>query len=302
MSITKKDYISRINIVLQHIDQNLDTDLSLEKIAIIANFSPFHFHRVFSEIVGETTSNYINRKRIERIASLLLNGSEIAITILAETYGFKSVSSFSRAFKKFYGISPKVFKENSKEEFSKIGKVISKNGQEYITFEKYICNITNIKNWTVMNTEIKVQEMPKLDLAYVKHVGAFNKIGDAYNKLFKWAIPNGLLGASKTITLYHDNPKVTPIAKVRQSACITISADIKVTGEINKTTIKKDKFAVGRFEINDVDFSKAWDSMFVWIAENGYFSKDGDYYEIYHNNYMEHPQKKFILDICIPVE
>lgn len=66
--------------------------------------------------------------------------------------------------------------------------------------------------------------------------------------------------------------------------------------------IAKGKFAVGRFEISDSEFEMAWDSMCVWVAENGYKSTDSDYYELYHNDHNEHPERKFILDICIPVE
>ncbi len=38
----------------------------------------------------------------------------------------------------------------------------------------------------------------------------------------------------------------------------------------------------------------------VWMAEKGYKTRNGDYYELYHNDHMQHPEKKFILDICIP--
>jgi len=46
-----KEYIHRINLALQFIDAQLDADLSLESVAAIAMYSPFHFHRIFKAVV-----------------------------------------------------------------------------------------------------------------------------------------------------------------------------------------------------------------------------------------------------------
>jgi len=300
----RNEYIGRINEVLNYIENNLDEELPLFEMAKIACFSPFHFHRIFSSMTGETINNYINRKRIEGIASSLMMGSEADLTDLSYKFGFKSPSSFSRSFKKYYGVSPSEFRKKIPSQFSKIGKVRSKNGKEELRFHEYICNIDNYLNWLKMNAKIEVKRMPSFNMVYMDHIGPFEQIGEVYNQLFRWAGPKGLLNDPKfkTITLYHDDPKVTNISKLRQSAGITISKDIEVDGKIGKLELDSDKFAVGRFEIGEKEFSQAWDSMCVWVAENGYKSKDGDYYELYHNDHTQHPEKKFILDICIPVE
>lgn len=300
----QKDYIGRINKVIDYVEGNLDKELSLTKLSRIACFSPFHFHRIFTMLTGETLNAFINRKRIEKTACVLMDDSDISFADVGFKYGFNSAASFSRAFKKFYGVSPTEFKNSKEHQFSKIGKVESKNGKSTVAFEQYICSINNIKNWIKMNAQIVVKEMPELMVAYVNHVGEFNQIGLAYEKLMRWAGPKGLLAGAnfKTATLYHDNPKVTDISKVRQSACITLGHEIKAEGEIGTRTIAKGKYAVGRFEITDREFGMAWDSMCVWVAENGYKSTDADYYELYHNDHNEHPERKFILDICIPVE
>ena len=65
-----KDYINRINLALNYIDDNLDTELSLESISKIAYYSPFHFHRIFKAVIGEPLNAYITRRRIEKAASV----------------------------------------------------------------------------------------------------------------------------------------------------------------------------------------------------------------------------------------
>lgn len=301
---TEKEYIQRINKVIDFIEQNLDQELPLYQLAELANYSPFHFHRVFSGITGEPLNTFINRIRLERVASSLLLGEKMPISELGFKYGFNNASSLSRAFKKFYGLSPSVFKEQGKEPFSKIGKAKSKNGQEYITFEKYICSINNIKKWISMNAQIEVKEMPALNLIGIKHMGKFDEIGLVYDRLMRWAGPVGLLNnpEMKAVTIYHDDPKVTELSKVRQSACITINQAVNTEGEVSKVSTDKGRYAVGRFEIQVNEFEQAWNSMGVWVAESGYENRDAAYYELYHNDHKTHPEQKFILDICIPVK
>jgi len=301
---TQKDYIGRINSVILYINTHLDEDLHLNQMAKIACFSAFHFHRIFTSVVGETLNNYINRKRIEKVASQMLQGSDEPLSNMAFTYGFKNASSFSRSFKKFYGLSPSEFKAQINEPFSKIGKTDSKNGQEKVMIEKYICDIDKHLNWLQMNTNIEVKQMPAIKMAYMDHIGAFDQIGTVYEKLFRWAGPKGLFANPefKTITLYHDDPKVTDIEKVRQSAGVTLNQDIQPEGEVGVMDVNAGKYAVGRFEVTGQEFGHAWDSMCIWVAEKGYKSIDGHYYELYHNDHTKHPEKKFIVDICIPVE
>jgi AraC family transcriptional regulator len=234
----KEDYIKRINNIFLFIDENLDQELNLETIANIGFYSPFHLHRIFKAITNETINEYITRKRIEKTALILLHKREITISELSLQYGFNSNSSFTRTFKKFYGISPTEFRKFNPNKFSKIGKVQSKNGQESEILEEYICNINNHKNWIKMKAKIEIKEMPKLDLAFITQIG-HNGMENAYDKLIKWAIPKGLLDNEnlKVVTIYHDSFKITEPDKVRMSACISLKEKVEVTGEIGLTQI-----------------------------------------------------------------
>ena len=64
---TLNDYKQRILRVLVHIQRNLDETTPLEELAAIAAFSPYHFHRVFRGMVGESVKEYIRRLRLERV-------------------------------------------------------------------------------------------------------------------------------------------------------------------------------------------------------------------------------------------
>ncbi|PXV58438.1 AraC family transcriptional regulator [Dysgonomonas alginatilytica] len=307
---SRQEYLARINKVLHYIDNHLDISLSLEKVAEVASFSPFHFHRIFTFFIGETPCDYIQRLRIEKAAWKLRNETLQTITEIAYTCGFGSVSLLSRTFRKYFNMTPTQFRETEQPVFSFDGKLFSKNGQMLRKNLKSdtdliddLC-IDNSNKLFFMQTKVEVKEMPEMKAVYCRHVGPFHLIGQAYEKLSKWATPRGLFitNVSKTATVTHDDPSITEIEKVRQSACLIVEREVEVDGEIGKMTIPRGKYAVGRFEITNEEFQQAWNTMCLWFTESGYQQGDGCTYELYHNDFTTHPEKRHIVDICIPVK
>lgn len=306
---SRQEYIARINRVTDYIDKNLHESLDLATVAEAAVFSPFHFHRIFTFMIGETPVDYIQRLRLEKSASLLRN-KEKTISDIACECGFGSISLFSRTFKKYFGITPTLFRKTEKPVFSKDGSYYDKNGQplrkNLKTFQKLPDDLCNVQSnqLVFMETKIEVKKMPDMNVIYCRHTGPFNQIGKAYEKVARWAIPRDLYqpGKTKTMTVTHDDPSVTKIDKVRQSACIVIDKDVKTEGEIGRMTVPGGKYAVGRFELGFTDFERAWNTMCLWFTESGYSQGDGCTYELYHNDYTQHPEQKHIVDICIPVK
>ncbi len=303
MNQYQKEYINRINRVWDYVEANLDKDLSLETLSEVALFSPFHFHRIFYAFTGETIKDFVNRKRVEKAASLLLNNPDESISNIAYYCGFNSPSVFCRNFKSRFGKSAQDFKKSILQKDSKNRQADSKNSQLPAFNPDYVCNVESLKN-IIMNKKIEIKEMPEMNLVYCRHMGDFSKIGEAYDKLMQWAGPRGLLNSpnTKTVTIYHDDPNITKIENVRQSACITVEGPVKTEGEFGNLKIEAGKYVVGSFEIDVTEFTDSWNSVCVWLSESGYQPDDRNSYEIYHNNHEEHPEKKFIVDICIPVK
>lgn len=71
MRAHRQEYERRINDVIDYISAHRGEDLRLDRLAAIAAFSPFHFHRVFKAVTGETIADFVQRLRLERAARAL---------------------------------------------------------------------------------------------------------------------------------------------------------------------------------------------------------------------------------------
>lgn len=105
------DYTRLINKTEDYIEINLDKRVTLSDVAKNVNFSEYHFHRLFSKYSSETLKQYITRIKMERSAIYLAVDSEVSIIEIAFKYGYNSSSSYNKAFKKKYGISPTEFRK-----------------------------------------------------------------------------------------------------------------------------------------------------------------------------------------------
>jgi len=302
---SRKIYIHRINRVVDYIDANLDGDHSLKTLAEVAHFSPYHFHRIFHALTGETINNYVKRIRLEAAGSRLLGDYNRPVSEVAMTCGFNSTEVFCRAFREHFGKSTSEFRKYHRERLRKNGQPDRKNGQSGPDSPRYISDeLLNQKRDVQMEKNVEVKEMPSMDLVYCRHVGPFDKIGGAYEKLFRWAGPRGLISfpKTKTLTVYHDDPNVVEIEKLRQSACITVDSEVKTEGEFGNMHLPGGKHAVGSFRITPDKFGEAWDAVCRWMADSGYQPADGYPFEYYPEEHTNTDPPVFTVDICVPVK
>ncbi len=160
-----------------------------------------------------------------------------------------------------------------------------------------------------LSTDVKVVERKAVKVVYVRNTGAY--AGDEslfhgmFEKLCKWAGPRELLSNPDTqwLTIYHDNPEITDENLQRISVCMTITDDIEGDGEIGTMTVAGGKYAVGQFELSSDEFGDAW--MYLcgeWLPESGYQAADIPAFELYLNDPEQHPEKKHIVEIYIPIK
>ena len=99
------DWLSAVTAAVQYIEAHLTEPITAEEIARAVYVSPFHFQRGFHLTCGCTVGEYIRGRRLY-LAALSLSAGEEKIIDAALRWGYESPEGFSRAFRKFHGVSP----------------------------------------------------------------------------------------------------------------------------------------------------------------------------------------------------
>lgn len=328
----QQGYWARINRAIDHIDAHLGEELKLEDIAAAAHFSPYHFHRLFKGMVGETVSQFVQRVRLDRAASQLLADPRKPITRIAMDCGYGSSAAFSRAFRSAHGVTPSEWRRrfetmhagdgspesNLSTQESKGSKTDRKNGKDQVGPEGYPGQERQAypqedprrsHMTTFEKLDVRVEDLPETHVAYVRHVGPYKGdealFKDLFNRLWTWAGPRNLINfpETKAIIVYHDHPDITEEDKLRTSVCITVPDDTKVSGEVGKMSLSAGTYAMARFELAGDEYEAAWEAVYgQWLPESGYQPVDKPAFELYLSGPDQHPEGKFVLDICVPVK
>lgn len=310
----REEYLSRVNRVQDYIEANLSEEFSLLKLSQIANFSVYHFHRIFSSMTGEPLFQYIQRVRLEKAAFLLLADPKKPVTQIAMECGFSNQASFARAFKKYFDTSASQLRMELDNQKSKNCKAESNTGKvssEILLYNSIIrkkqCRTGEIR--TDIPFSVEVKNIPEMHVVYVRYIGPYKK--DAalferlFKKLYKWAKARELIDFSQTkwLTLYHDNPELTDEHKLRISVCMTAPETVETDGEIGKLTIPGGKYAIGHFELGSDQYEDAWYALGgKWLPESGYQPDDRLSFELYPNNDENNSEEKHFVDIHIPIK
>jgi len=319
MTRTQREYIHRINRVMDYIDMHLGDPLPLETLAEVAAFSKYHFHRIFYALRGETPGQYIQRLRLNRAARLLLGNRDAPVTEVALDSGFTDGAAFSRAFRLAYGTSPSAFRIK----YRNLGTMDRKESTAEVSTRRYDNGISQSEGGRDMPQlqmepipaqSVTVVEKPEMTLAYVRHTGPYfgdtELFGRLFGVLYGWAQPRNLIHpeTTETIIIYHDDPSTVPEEKLRVSCCIAVPADTEVSGETGRMTLEAGTYAEARFTVDATQFGGAWNWVYgVWLPESGYQPDDKLCYEKYPPHGAGEmpdgsPERPFIVDICVPVK
>ena len=97
--------VERVQKSVEHIERHMFDALDNETLARESGFSLYHFQEMFREITGYTPSAYVHARRLTLAAEDLLNTNH-ALGVIAWDFGYESLPTFSRAFRRQYGVSP----------------------------------------------------------------------------------------------------------------------------------------------------------------------------------------------------
>jgi AraC family transcriptional regulator len=199
-------------------------------------------------------------------------------------------------------VSPSNFRRKSKGKYSKIIQLKSKNGKPITTFEDYVCPV-NQNNDKAMTSTIEVKPIEDIQTVGITCIGK-QQLAPTINRLLEWSGQKGLLRQPdfKIATIFYDSFKITAQENVRMTACLLVNEPMKTDGEVTSITINSGTYIIGHYEIGIHEFPITWMNLFKWMNANGYKKRDEPPFEIYHNDFNQHPEQKCTVDFYIPVE
>lgn len=273
-------YERRILRVLSHIHDNLGGDLSLEAMAKVACMSPFHWHRVFYGITGETLANCIRRIRMDRATFLLLQTGQSVVDI-AQQCGYANAQSFARSFQADYGLTPAKFRKS-----------------------KVAYRAVDVpRNVVPPCFDIEIIEQPAFRLVAESHRGDYTYLGRPVAQLHaRLALREMLRQEALPIAILYDDPYLVPEPDLRSDIGFVISESAELTGDFNEVRIPASRCAVLHFKGPFVGLFEAYQYLYGhWVPNNGVELSDNPIYAMILDDPREVAPNDLRTDICLPL-
>jgi AraC family transcriptional regulator len=276
-----EDYVKRVLKVLIYIEDHIDEELSMDGLAKVACHSPFHFHRIFQAIVGETVHKYVRRLRLERAAGRLLYTNK-AVTDIALDASYDTPSAFTRAFKQCMGKSPRNYRALYKE----VNAMTKK-----------------IKELPMIQPD-RIEKTSDLNVFFIRKVG--NDAAQSAWKAMSAYIKDNQLDRSRMryFSVSHDDPQVTGEDKLRMDACILTSQEVPMKGEVSRQVLKGGKYAIFTHHGPHAALQEVSDRIFLrWLpnSKENFDDVRPVFCELFNLEYVNVDESKLITKIYIPL-
>ncbi|MGV8883118.1 MAG: AraC family transcriptional regulator [Rhodoglobus sp.] len=260
-------YQQQLDDVTSYIYENLDNDLDLEILAGVARFSPYHWHRVYRAVRGETAAQTVQRLRLERAASMLVE-TDLSIARIARRAGFSHVETFSRALMRDYGMPPGRFRDSGAHAVFRAASTEPVDAQP-----------------------VDIRETDELILAVSPHRGPYVDIGKAFAR-----VRDRIGDGRQMIAIYDDDPDAVP------AAGLVLAKDATVPAPLERRTIPAGRHAVLRYVGPYSSMHRAYLWLYgQWLPASGEEPRDHPVFEAYLTDPAVTAPNASVTEILLPL-
>lgn len=281
---TTNDYQRRLNLVVEYIRTHLDEPIDLRTLADVSAFSPYHFHRIVSTLLGEPIGEFIVRTRIET-AARLLRYMDLSVTEIACRVGYDAPSSLSKAFRRFFGISPKTYR---------------------LTKNRPMMNSITQPDTEIRLSKPKIRKIPAKTVAYLRAQGNYSQVdyGASFTRLWSYVKEHKLYSAGiENLVIYHNDPDISEAGNLRCDVCLALPKGPVAEGEIGVKEIAGGEYAVFLYTGPYTGLGSAYKRICgEWLPASGRELRDSPCFEKYINHPDRVPAEKLKTEIYIPVQ
>ena len=291
--LANADYRARIDRVIDYVQSDLARDHRLEQLAAVANFSSFHFHRVFKALMGETVHAFVSRLRLQRAVHLMAHDPGRSLTDIALACGFSSTSCFSRSFKQHYGVPPRAFdlaalKAESRRSLN----------------EKVRLDLPRLpKGHNPDGFRVDIRKLPPRRFAYRRVHDSYepNVVEAACADMVGWAERNGLADGDWYGYTWED-PDLVPLELCRYDIAVEVPKDVALDATVSAWELPEMTVAEvdvrGSLQLEQ----RAIDWLFEsWLPESGWLPANYPGFEFWNGRPYAHGYSYFEIRLQLPV-
>jgi AraC family transcriptional regulator len=204
--------------LLAEVQRQIDDEIDLAALAERFGYSPFHFHRLFTRAVGETPKAHIARLRLEK-SFLLVAVTGANFLDIALTVGFQNHETFTRAFKRQFGMTPRKLRADARHVDR---RPAGPSGNDFRL------------------SPVRYVTLPAKHMLALRKLGSYTEPfpppyqeGDtSWSTLATWAEAHGVRHSRLAWGFFLDMPGITPPETMRSDFCIEIEHEVSGDGRI----------------------------------------------------------------------
>lgn len=243
---------------MDHVREHPAETHTVESLAAVAHSSPFHFHRIFRAVAGETVGSFVQRARLERAAYLMKAKPSRSLTSIALDTGFASSQEFSRTFRRNYGIAPSRWNRRS--------RLAAPGGRG------------EHRSSPPVEVEARLVDRDRVRLAYTRIRPAFSvpELVAGFERLLQSLDDRGVpWEKAQVVGMSWDNYETTPMDKLHYDLCVEVPDTVEAVGPFGIHEL-------GAFRAVEVEcdgplqlIADAWDYLYeTWFPQSPFEPAD----------------------------
>ncbi len=294
---TPVTYTERVNLAIDYVVGHLGEPLRLASVARAARLSPFHFHRVFQALMGETLGEFVKRLRLERALVRMAHAPRSSLTTIALECGFASSSDFSRCFKQRYGTAPSKFDLTGWREVhgSALQAVVPGPASGY-----RVGHLPTSRNPD--GFRVTIRDLPARTVAYIRVLDPYrgDAVVKATRRLITWAERNSLADG-QWLGYQWDNPEITSLEDCQYHVAVEAERFVP-QGEIGR--FRFPPMIVAEVEVRggiDLELRALQWLYGTWLPRSGYVPDDQPGFEAWIGRPFAHGTEHFEVYAQLPI-
>ena len=274
-------YEERLRRVTDYIHAHLDEELDMDRLAEVACLSPYHWHRIYRAVHGETLAMTVKRLRLQRAAGDLVH-TTLPVRQIAWRWGYPNLQSFNRIFTASFGMPP----------------------ARYRRLGSHRAFLPATPDGDSSMYDVTVKTITAMSVVGIDHRGSYMAIGAAFETLHSTLFARRLMKPDQTmLALYFDDPEAVAVEALRSFAAVTCDPDLVVELPLQVKTVAGGTYAVLRHKGPYANMGLAYQWLYgTWLRQSGQELRDLPAFEIYLNTPRDVPPTELLTEIYLPLQ